>query len=108
MLVLITLVWGTNWPLFAFAVREVSVWTFRAVAVTIAGLSLLAVARWGGAAFLLWYGAQALLRASRPQAMGYSADSGPRSRKAVLLAADRACFVAKRRGRGRVATASGG
>lgn len=48
---------------------------------------LLGVARWGGAAFLLWYGAQALLRASRPQAMGYSADSGPRSRKAVLLAA---------------------
>lgn len=48
---------------------------------------LLGIARWGGAAFLLWYGAQALLRASRPQAMGYNADSGPQSRKAVLLAA---------------------
>lgn len=45
MLALITLVWGTNWPLFPMAVREVSVWTFRAFAVTIAGLSLLAVAR---------------------------------------------------------------
>ncbi|MBX3645539.1 MAG: DMT family transporter [Rubrivivax sp.] len=45
LLVVLTLVWGTNWPLFAFAVREISVWTFRAVAVLIAGLSLLAVAR---------------------------------------------------------------
>ena len=34
LLVVLTLVWGTNWPLFAFAVREISVWTFRAVAVT--------------------------------------------------------------------------
>lgn len=40
----LTLVWGTNWPLFQFAVREVSVWTFRAVAVAIAGAVLLAVA----------------------------------------------------------------
>ncbi len=48
LLALLTLVWGTNWPLFPLATREVSVWTFRAVAVTIAGLSLLAVARWRG------------------------------------------------------------
>jgi drug/metabolite transporter (DMT)-like permease len=48
LLAVLTLVWGTNWPLFAFAVREVSVWTFRAVAVTIAGLVLLAVARLRG------------------------------------------------------------
>ena len=45
LLVVLTLVWGTNWPLFAFAVREISVWTFRAVAVLLAGVSLLAVAR---------------------------------------------------------------
>lgn len=45
LLAILTLVWGTNWPLFAFAVREVSVWTFRAVAVTIAGVTLLAVAK---------------------------------------------------------------
>jgi drug/metabolite transporter (DMT)-like permease len=45
LLVILTLLWGTNWPLFAFAVREVSVWTFRAVSVTIAGVVLLAVAR---------------------------------------------------------------
>ncbi|MEO7854013.1 MAG: DMT family transporter [Rubrivivax sp.] len=45
LLVVLTLVWGTNWPLFAFAVREISVWTFRAVAVTMAGVALLTVAR---------------------------------------------------------------
>ena len=45
LMVVLTLVWGTNWPLFAFAVQEISVWTFRAVAVTMAGLALLAVAR---------------------------------------------------------------
>nr|WP_322939659.1 LysE/ArgO family amino acid transporter [Pseudomonas sp. s4] len=48
--------------------------------------ALLAVARWGGAAFLLWYGSQALLRAARPQAL-HVADSAPRSLRAVLLAA---------------------
>jgi drug/metabolite transporter (DMT)-like permease len=48
LLAVLTLVWGTNWPLFAFAVREVSVWTFRAVAVVIAGLVLLLVARLRG------------------------------------------------------------
>ena len=45
LLALLTLLWGTNWPLFPYAVREVSVWTFRAVAVLGAGLILLAVAR---------------------------------------------------------------
>lgn len=42
---ILTLLWGTNWPLFPIAVREVSVWTFRAVALLGAGLVLLAVAR---------------------------------------------------------------
>jgi drug/metabolite transporter (DMT)-like permease len=45
LLAILTLVWGTNWPLFVLAVREVSVWTFRAVAVTVAGVVLLAIAR---------------------------------------------------------------
>ena len=40
----LTLVWGTNWPLFAFAVREISVWTFRAFAVTLAGVTALQAA----------------------------------------------------------------
>lgn len=45
LLVILTLVWGTNWPLFPLAVKEVSVWTFRAVAVLVSGLVLLAIAK---------------------------------------------------------------
>ena len=47
---------------------------------------LLGVARWGGAVFLLWYGAQALLRACRPQGLDQAAGATPRSLRAVLLA----------------------
>ena len=53
LLVILTLVWGTNWPLFPFAVREVSVWTFRAIGVTLAGAALLAVARWRGLSLVI-------------------------------------------------------
>ncbi len=53
LLAILTLLWGTNWPLFPYAVREVSVWTFRAVAVTIAGLALLGVAWARGQSLLL-------------------------------------------------------
>jgi drug/metabolite transporter (DMT)-like permease len=42
---LLTLVWGTTWPLFPMAVREVSVWTFRAASLVGAGMLLLAIAR---------------------------------------------------------------
>ncbi len=49
-LAVLTLVWGTNWPLFRFAVREVSVWTFRAAAVFVAGAAVLAAARLRGQA----------------------------------------------------------
>ena len=45
LVVLLTVVWGTNWSLFPLAVREVSVWTFRALSLTGAGLLLLAIAR---------------------------------------------------------------
>lgn len=48
--------------------------------------TLLAIARWSGAAFLLWYGSQALLRAARPQSL-QAAGSEPRSLRAVLLTA---------------------
>jgi hypothetical protein len=48
MLVALTLVWGTNWPLFPHAVREVSVWTFRSIAMVGSGLLLLALARLRG------------------------------------------------------------
>jgi len=45
LVLVLTLVWGTNWALFPLAVREVSVWTFRAVSLTVAGMLLLAFAR---------------------------------------------------------------
>ncbi|MNT21574.1 Arginine exporter protein ArgO [compost metagenome] len=48
---------------------------------------LLGLARWGGVAFLLWYGVQALRRAVKPGILDQSAEAGPRSRRAVLLAA---------------------
>lgn len=48
LVVVLTLVWGTNWPLFPIATREVSVWTFRAVSLVGAGLGLLLWARLRG------------------------------------------------------------
>ena len=53
LLIILTLVWGTNWPLFAIAVREISVWTFRAISVPAAGLTLLAVARLRGQSLVI-------------------------------------------------------
>ena len=53
LLVILTLVWGTNWPLLAIAMREISVWTFRAFAVVIAGCSLLLVARARGQSLVI-------------------------------------------------------
>ncbi|MEP6971195.1 MAG: DMT family transporter [Betaproteobacteria bacterium] len=43
-----TIIWGTNWPLFPYAVREISVWTFRSFAMIGAGSSLLLFARMRG------------------------------------------------------------
>ena len=48
MLIVLTLVWGTNWPLFPIAVREISVWTFRASSMVCAGLLLLLIAKLRG------------------------------------------------------------
>lgn len=48
LVVVLTIVWGTNWSLFPLAVREVSVWTFRAVTLMASGLCLLALARLRG------------------------------------------------------------
>lgn len=41
---LLTLIWGTNWPVIALAVREVSAWTFRALTLPVAGILLLLLA----------------------------------------------------------------
>jgi L-lysine exporter family protein LysE/ArgO len=49
--------------------------------------TLLAVARWGGVVFLLWYGAMALRRALSPKSLAQGDADGQRSRRAVLLTA---------------------
>ncbi len=43
--VVLTLVWGTNWVLLPIAVREESVWTFRSTCLVGAGLLSLGIAR---------------------------------------------------------------
>ncbi|MGC5701512.1 amino acid transporter [Pseudomonas sp. NFXW11] len=48
---------------------------------------LLAVARWGGAAFLIWYGAQALRRACAKQSLQQGEGQTVRSLRAVMLSA---------------------
>lgn len=48
LLLVLALVWGTNWPLFPIVMREISVWTFRSISMTGAGLLLLAVAHLRG------------------------------------------------------------
>lgn len=44
LMALLTLMWGTNWPLFSLALREVSAWTFRALTMPVAGSLLLLIA----------------------------------------------------------------
>lgn len=44
LMALLTLIWGTNWPVIALAVREVSAWTFRALTLLVAGILLLLLA----------------------------------------------------------------
>jgi len=45
LMLILTVVWGTNWALFPLAVREVSVWTFRGVCLLGSGTLLLVIAR---------------------------------------------------------------
>jgi L-lysine exporter family protein LysE/ArgO len=49
--------------------------------------TLLAIARWGGAAFLLWYGSLALRRAFSAQSMQQGENQTVRSLRAVMLSA---------------------
>jgi drug/metabolite transporter (DMT)-like permease len=44
LLVLLTLLWGTNWPLFKIPLRELSVWSFRSLVVAIAAAALFVAA----------------------------------------------------------------
>jgi L-lysine exporter family protein LysE/ArgO len=49
--------------------------------------TLLAVARWGGAVFLIWYGSQALRRAFSKQSLQKGENQTVRSLRAVMLSA---------------------
>ncbi|NUT78089.1 amino acid transporter [Pseudomonas sp. C1C7] len=49
--------------------------------------TLLAVARWGGAVFLIWYGSQALRRAFSRQSLQQGENQTVRSLRAVMLSA---------------------
>ncbi|KAB0500197.1 LysE/ArgO family amino acid transporter [Pseudomonas vancouverensis] len=49
--------------------------------------TLLAIARWGGAAFLIWYGSQALRRAFSKQSLQQGENPTVRSLRAVMLSA---------------------
>ncbi|TPG79225.1 LysE/ArgO family amino acid transporter [Pseudomonas arsenicoxydans] len=49
--------------------------------------TLLAVARWGGAVFLIWYGSQALRRAFSKQSLQQGEHQTVRSLRAVMLSA---------------------
>jgi drug/metabolite transporter (DMT)-like permease len=48
LIVVVSLLWGLNWPAMKLVVGELSPWTFRVVCVTVAGASLLLLARLGG------------------------------------------------------------
>ena len=47
----LTLVWGTNWPLFRIALDELPVWTFRTVVMCVAVLMLTAILAIRGESF---------------------------------------------------------
>jgi drug/metabolite transporter (DMT)-like permease len=65
LVLLLGVLWGSSWPMFNVVLRELSVWTFRGLAVLGAGLLLLAVARLRGIAL-------SVPRASRPALIGAS------------------------------------
>ena len=65
----------------------VSAGVFGLAAVLVANPLLLQITRWGGVAFLLFYGVVALRRAAHPQALQEETQQGLRSLQSVLLAA---------------------
>lgn len=88
---LLTLLWGTNWPIVPIVVREIPVWTFRAIATIGGGVILLGAARVRGQPlaipreYWLTVGASAILHlAVWNVASTYSAILIPSGQAAVL------------------------
>lgn len=48
LLIGLTVFWGGNWPAMKLGLRELDVWTFRALCLIVGGIGLLALARAGG------------------------------------------------------------
>ena len=65
----------------------VALGVFGLAALLVANPLLLSITRWGGVAFLTFYGVVALRRAARPQALQEDTQRSPRSLRSVLLAA---------------------
>jgi len=53
LLLALTLMWGTNWPLFPMALAEISIWTFRTITVGLATLLLFGFALWRGVSLVV-------------------------------------------------------
>jgi drug/metabolite transporter (DMT)-like permease len=48
LLLVLTILWGSNWPAMKLALREIDPWTFRTICLVVGGGSLLAIVRAGG------------------------------------------------------------
>ena len=63
-ILVLTLVWGCNWPVFKLGLAELSPLTFRALTLPLAALGMFLASRWSGESIRIpraWWGRVALL-----------------------------------------------
>ncbi len=63
-ILLLTIVWGCNWPVLKIGVSEIAPLTFRALTLPFAGLGMFLVTRWSGGSIRIpraWWGRVAIL-----------------------------------------------
>lgn len=71
LLALLTLVWGSTWPLFRIALEELPPWTFRTGVLTVASLVLAAILKLRGESFAVPRGRWPLLVAASVLNLGF-------------------------------------
>lgn len=71
LLALLTLVWGSTWPLFRIALEELPPWTFRTGVLTVASLVLAAILKLRGESFAVPRGRWPLLIAASVLNLGF-------------------------------------
>src|SRR5580658_4736532 len=71
LLALLTLVWGSTWPLFRIALGELPPWTFRTGVLTVASLVLAAILKLRGESFAVPRGRWPLLIAASVLNLGF-------------------------------------